>query len=185
MSPPAGIQFWNGSRDKGFERGRTWWIQELEQVIVYFLWWQRCSRRFERYHRSIHPLMKLSHSRKHIFGNVRTIVEYQVPTAKPSPTRASWKPFVVTISISATARTRWERNYKMITFRAQSNKDMGTLKKIRIFGQRHGDAHEKEILSPDFIISENTGRTISLILLQRNNSLMSALNVKQRSKNLH
>ncbi|MFA6341264.1 MAG: hypothetical protein WCX75_00245 [Fibrobacteraceae bacterium] len=152
-NPLAGIQFWNGTRDKGFFRGRDWWISELEQGnhLLPIGGNDAHGDLNDTTGVSI-PLMKLSHSRHHIFGKVRTVIELCEHSSRETFTQTDIMNAFRgdNLYITDGPALWWERNRKVITFRAHSNEDMGAFKKVRLFAHRKGDTHEKEIFSPDF-----------------------------------
>jgi hypothetical protein len=73
-----GLQFWNGSRDEGFRRGRELWIQMLLQGRrILPLAGNDAHGDLNQTTGVLIPLFKLKQSKKHIFGKVRTVLPFK------------------------------------------------------------------------------------------------------------
>ncbi|MBR6453638.1 MAG: hypothetical protein IKS97_03545 [Fibrobacter sp.] len=71
-----GLQFWNGIRDEGFKFGREFWINELGKGNYLLPIGGNDAHGDLNSMTAVDlPLLKLKHTRAHIFGNVRTVIK--------------------------------------------------------------------------------------------------------------
>ncbi|MCQ2097598.1 MAG: hypothetical protein MJY87_06610 [Fibrobacter sp.] len=162
--PVRGIQFWNGLRDEGFMLGRAWWIEELgKENYILPIGGNDAHGDLNDTTAVSLPLFTLKHSRHHVFGKVRTVV--QLPPRSPSSAEApdvSRSPDALTCAtiqrafagdncyITDGPALWWERTSPetscndgkgsaeaAVTFHARSNQDLGGgFRYVRIYGRR-------------------------------------------------
>ena len=133
-NPIRGLEFWNGSRDKGFELGREFWISELERGnFLLPLGGNDAHGDLNEYTGVKIPLLRLKRSRSHIFGYVRTVIE-----GENAITAFKGKKLYVTDGPALW----WERDGKDALFHFKSSEDFGALKRFTVFGQYASNEHE-------------------------------------------
>ena len=132
-SPIRGIQFWNGSRDRGFELGRKWWIEQLEKGHRLLpIGGNDAHGDLNCFTGITLPLISLRHHRDHIFGKVKTVVAL---TGKKCLTLASLKKAFTGDNLYLTDGPAlwWTREKDFISFEAKSMLDFGEIKSIKIY----------------------------------------------------
>lgn len=141
-NPVAGLQFWNGSRDCGFDLGRRFWITQLLQ-----------GRRIlpiggNDAHGDLNdctgvqsPLWSLKHSRHHLFGHVRTLIPPVQERSVASILSAFRKD---NLYITDGPALWWERESNVWCLHAQSTSDFGALRKVVLFSGTVGETSEQE-----------------------------------------
>ena len=145
--PIRGIQFWNGPRDDGFDLGREFWINELGQGNFLLPIGGNDAHGDLNDTTAVDlPLFSLKHTRDHVFGRVRTVV--QISENKnfeeiDDPLAALHQAFAGdNCYITNGPALWWERHTDLsgrecITFFAKNTKDYGEgFKYIRIYGRK-------------------------------------------------
>ncbi|MDR1759113.1 MAG: hypothetical protein LBR60_01145 [Fibrobacter sp.] len=139
-NPVRGLQFWNGSLDRGFERGKAWWIEELEKGNRLLpIGGNDAHGDFNDTTGISLPLFSLKYSRNHVFGRVRTVVRNfgfnKTDCLYLTNGPALW----------------WEHSKTGLTFFARSTADYGKIKSIHLFAQTEPGAKEKTVhtVSPE------------------------------------
>lgn len=128
-NPIAGLEFWNGSRDAGFEQGKKFWISELEKGnFLLPLGGNDAHGDLNEYTGVRIPLFKLKQSRSHIFGYVRTVVKGSHPI---SAFRGN------NLYVTDGPALWWTEESSAILFHFKSSPDFGKLKTLSIFAQKN------------------------------------------------
>ena len=136
-NPIAALEFWNGSRDKGFELGRAFWISELEKGnYILPLGGNDAHGDLNEYTGVKIPLFQLKQSYAHVFGYVRTVVQGSDPL-----TAFRGKNLYVTDGPALW----WTRENDSVTFHFKSSKDFGKLKKLTLFAVESASKKEAPV----------------------------------------
>ncbi|MEE3339132.1 MAG: hypothetical protein VZR14_00245 [Hallerella sp.] len=140
-NPIAALEFWNGSRDKGFELGRQFWISELEKGnFILPLGGNDAHGDLNEYTGVKIPLFKLKQSHAHVFGYVRTVVQGSDPI-----TAFRGKNLYITDGPALW----WSREGEIVNFHFKSTADFGSLKTLTVFAQENrGSQKEAPIAAP-------------------------------------
>ena len=141
QNPIAALEFWNGSRDKGFELGREFWISELEKGnFILPLGGNDAHGDLNEYTGVKIPLFKLKQSHAHVFGYVRTVVQGSDPISAFRGTN---------LYITDGPALWWTVEGETVTFHFQSTEDFGTLQTLTVFAQETlGTKKEAPIAAP-------------------------------------
>ncbi len=143
-NPIRGLEFWNGSRDKGFELGRKFWISELERGnFLLPLGGNDAHGDLNEYTGVKIPLLRLKRSRAHVFGYVRTVIQgenalkaFQNANLYVTDGPALW----------------WDSDGENVLFHFKSSEDFGALKSFNVFAQDISNKHERPLeISPERI----------------------------------
>jgi len=125
------LQFWNGSQDTGFYRGRAFWVQQLLKGKTLLPWAANDAHGDFNWSRSVHlPLFSLRQNKNHLFGKCRTLIPYSGPPnlqgllkkLENCPVICTDGPF---LSV--------ELQGNLLQVDARSNSDFGPWKSIRLF----------------------------------------------------
>lgn len=144
-NPIRGIEFWNGSRDKGFSLGKKFWISELEKGnFVLPLGGNDAHGDLNEYTGVKIPLFKLKRSRAHIFGYVRTVVEGKDPI---SAFRG------MNLYVTDGPALWWKHENGEVLFRFKSSPDFGRLERLTVFAQKSPGESER----PAEIVPQKNG----------------------------
>jgi len=136
-NPIAGLEFWNGSRDKGFELGRKFWISELEKGnFILPLGGNDAHGDLNEYTGVKIPLWKLKQSYAHVFGYVRTVVQGSEPL---SAFRG------INLYVTDGPALWWTSQSNVVTFHFKSSKDFGKLQNLTIYAQSETSPKEVSI----------------------------------------
>ncbi len=154
-NPIRGLEFWNGSRDRGFELGREFWISELERGnFLLPLGGNDAHGDLNEYTGVKIPLLKLKRSRSHVFGYVRTVVR-----GDDTMTAFEGENLYVTDGPALW----WERDRKELLFRFESSEDFGALRSLTVFVQDLSGKSERTLeISPERISGFEATCRISL-----------------------
>ncbi len=141
-----GLQFWNGTLDRDYHDGKEMWIAELlrgQRVLPI-----AGSDAHGDFNHNIYvkvPLIKLGHSRKHLFGRVRTVVpaldrSHQALSAafRDSRSVCTDGPFGSLSPAGGSAAS-----FDGLLVSAHSTVDYGTLVSVQVFGGAHGARTER------------------------------------------
>ena len=151
-----GIQFWNGSHDEGFKLGRQWWIEELGKGNYLLPIGGNDAHGDLNDTTAVSlPLFSLKHSRDHVFGKVRTVVQLDerksVESDRKGVILSEVEESLAELSQEALNNAFegdncyitdgpalwWERGDKKIIFHARNTADFGgAFRYIRIYGRR-------------------------------------------------
>ena len=153
-NPIVALEFWNGSRDAGFYRGKNFWISELEKGNFILPFGGNAAHGDLNEFTGVQiPLFRLKRSHAHIFGKVRTVLFGENPL----------KLFCgMNLYVTDGPALWWTTSQSEVTFHFLSNSDFGSQKSIRIFGKKFSDEKEKEIEKIDFQKISEFELTISL-----------------------
>lgn len=145
-NPIRGLEFWNGSRDKGFELGRKFWISELERGnFLLPLGGNDAHGDLNEYTGVKIPLLKLKRSRAHVFGYVRTVIQGE-------NAQKAFQIQKTSLYITDGPALCWKRDKENVLFHAKSSEDFGELKSFTVFGQGASCKHERPLeISPERI----------------------------------
>ena len=163
--PIRGIQFWNGLRDKGFQLGKAWWIEELGKGNFLLpiggndAHGDLNDTTFVRT-----PLFSLGNNRHHVFGQVRTVVRATPSAVTPESLKQA---FVGdNCYITDGPALWWDREVDTVKFHAQSTQDLGGgFRYIRIYRRRiltSGKWASKEELCPESLVAASQNETIEV-----------------------
>jgi hypothetical protein len=125
-----GLQFWDGVRDFGFEKGRRFWIHELlDGHYLLPLAGSDAHGDLNHYIGMKTPLISLRENREHIFGFVRTVIP-EMKMLRQGPLYLTEGPAL------------W---FEGGVLRAQTNRELGGFAFVKLFGAKKGDTQETEI----------------------------------------
>lgn len=132
-NPIRGIQFWNGSRNRGFELGRKWWVEQLENGHRVLPIGGNDAHGDLNDSTSISlPLISLRHNRDHIFGKVKTVIalgskaRVTLPALKKAFTEDN-------LYLTDGPALWWTRKKDFISFEVKSTPDFGEIKFLRVY----------------------------------------------------
>ncbi len=133
-NPVRGLQFWNGSLDRGFQRGKAWWIEELEKGNRLLpIGGNDAHGDFNDTTGVSLPLFSLKHSRNHIFGRVRTVVQnFDFNSAD-------------CLYLTNGPALWWAFTETGLIFFAKSTADYGKIKSVHLFAQTEKGQKEKTV----------------------------------------
>lgn len=156
-NPIRGLEFWNGSRDRGFKLGREFWISELERGnFLLPLGGNDAHGDLNEYTGVKIPLLRLKRSRSHIFGYVRTVIEGKDALNAIQTQTAS-------LYITDGPALWWERDGEDVLFHVKSSEDFGEIKSFTVSGQSASCEHERPLaISPERISGIEATCRISL-----------------------
>jgi hypothetical protein len=160
-TPIRGIQFWNGSRDRGFELGRLWWISLLEKGHEILPIGGNDAHGDLNDSVSITmPLISLRHNRNHVFGKVKTVVKVNDSNAL---TIDSLKEGFQGDSLYLTDGPAlwWSRENDFIHFQMNCSADFGTIQYLHFYTAEKGD-HSPEKLHPTYSVFQTSSQTLSV-----------------------
>ncbi len=158
QNPIAGIQFFNGTRDAGFLEGKNFWIQELQKENYLFPIGGNDAHGDLNHSVSVSlPLFKLRQNKNHVFGNVRTVIQTAAVTqSELTKAFSSFKNKTPNSLYITNGPALWfERHADFVSFFAKTNREIGFLKHIKIFGRKrllNGRLDNKETLLPESLI---------------------------------
>lgn len=136
-NPIRALEFWNGSRDKGFFLGRELWISELERGnFILPLGGNDAHGDLNEYTGVKIPLFKLKQSDTHVFGKVRTVFR------GIDPVKAL---FQDNLYVTDGPALWWNRTKSLVQFHFWSSPDFGQLQSLTFFAQTIGSSHEVPI----------------------------------------
>ena len=160
-TPIRGIQFWNGSRDRGFELGRLWWISLLEKGHEILPIGGNDAHGDLNDSVSITmPLISLRHNRNHVFGKVKTVVKVNDSNAL---TIDSLKEGFQGDSLYLTDGPAlwWSRENDFIHFQMNCSADFGTIQYLHFYTAEKGN-YSPEKLNQTHSILETKSETLSV-----------------------
>lgn len=157
-NPIRGLEFWNGSRDKGFELGRNFWISELERGnFLLPLGGNDAHGDLNEYTGVKIPLLRLKRSRSHIFGYVRTVIKGKSAENAFRDLKSS------NLYVTDGPALWWERDGENVLFQFKSSDDFGALKSFTLFAQDVSGKRERPLeISPEKNSDFNATCRISL-----------------------
>ncbi len=142
QNPVRGIQFWNGSLDKGFKKGKAWWVSLLEKgVRVLPIGGNDAHGDFNNTVGIQLPLISLKQSQKHLFGKVKTVIPVDGDLNENAIVKSFEKDRLYLTNGPA---LWWTRTEYGLVFEAQSNADFGKISAFLIFAKKN--THSKETL---------------------------------------
>lgn len=146
-NPIAGLEFWNGEMDAGFEAGRQFWIAQLMQGHhILPIAGNDAHGDLNRFTGVHIPLFKLRASRNRLFGRVRSV--FKAPEEQQAPTqemlfrsiRSAQESGSMYCTNGPSLEIQLENHQYDIICR--SSTDFGELKEAKIFWATKGDKGE-------------------------------------------
>ena len=160
-SPIRGLQFWNGSRDRGFELGRLWWISQLEKGHEILPIGGNDAHGDLNDSVSITmPLFSLRQNRHHLFGNVKTVIATN--KSKPLTVDSLVDSFKGDcLYLTDGPALWWSREKDCIRFEMSCSTDFGTIDYLHIYTAEKG-GHSPEKLHPTYSVFQTSSQTLSV-----------------------
>lgn len=129
-----GLQFWNGPLDEGFQKGRRWWIEELEKGnFLLPIGGNDAHGDFNDTTGVSFPLFSLKHSRNHVFGRVRTALVANLQKLNPESVIEAFQKDRSYITNGPALW--WEFIEGSLYFLGKSSSDYGKIKSVHLFAQ--------------------------------------------------
>ncbi|MDD7297870.1 PHP domain-containing protein [Fibrobacter intestinalis] len=136
-NPIVALEFWNGSRDKGFILGRKFWISELEKGNYILPFGGNDAHGDLNEYTGVQiPLFKLKRSHAHVFGYVRTVIQSESPRSLHRG---------MNLYVTNGPALWWKLSPSGATFYFKSSTDFGDLKTLCFFGKKKTEIRERQI----------------------------------------
>lgn len=151
-----GLQFWNGSRDEGFNLGKAFWLDELRRGNFLLPIGGNDAHGDLNSTTSVSiPLFRLRHSSEHIFGKVRTVLRAE-ELSEEGLKRAFEEG---NLYLTDGPALYFDRENSKVHFHARTNEEQGNFRTIKFFGRRKLTenllAKNEELLKESLIAPQN------------------------------
>lgn len=158
-NPVRGIQFWNGSREQGFELGRLWWISQLEKGNkILPIGGNDAHGDLNDSTGITLPLLSLHHNRNHVFGKVKTVIALN--DSKPLTPSSLIEVFNGDrLYITDGPALWWSREDHYLHFQMRSSSDFGNIRFLHIYTAK---PNSKESLNPIYSINSTDSIELSI-----------------------
>jgi len=141
----AGLEFWNGARDQGYEKGRAFWIQRLlEGYRLLPLGGNDAHGDMNRFTGVHLPLLSLRSQRARLFGRTRTVLAATGPLLNTAQLQEAFRQARTSGNLYATDGPSLviDRSGGRCEISAQSSSDFGTIEEIRVYLGKVGSSCE-------------------------------------------